>query len=113
MRERLRPYITQLMEQAHAHGTPVMRTLFYEFPDDPVCWDIADQYMFGSDALVAPILYLGQRSREVYLPAGSRWTNAKTGETLDGGQRVKVEAPLDTIPVFLRDSAKLPIFDGK
>lgn len=75
--------------------------MFYEFPDDPVCWELTDQYMFGSRYLVAPILHLNQFEREVYLPAGA-WRLTSTGEVCEGGRRVTVAAPLEYIPVFER-----------
>ncbi|XEC93001.1 TIM-barrel domain-containing protein [Paenibacillus tarimensis] len=109
LRERLRPYITKLMKEAHEKGTPPMRPLFYDFPQDAKAWDVDDQYMFGPDLLVAPILHEGARSRTVYLPLGAVWTDAYTGEKLEGGASVQVEAPLERIPVFLRDGAELPI----
>ncbi len=109
LRERLKPYITGLMQEAHDRGTPVMRTLFYEFPQDPHCWEVEDQYLFGRDLLVAPVMEAGVSKRSVYLPAGARWTNAWTGETLTGGQTLTVDAPLEVIPLFLRDGADLPI----
>lgn len=71
LRETLRPYVRGLMKEAHEKGTPVMRPLFYDFPDDPKTWEIEDQYMFGSDILVAPILYADERERTLYLPKGS------------------------------------------
>lgn len=62
-----------------------------------------DEYLYGPDLLVAPILYEGSISREVYLPKGSKWTDAHTGSIFEGGQTIHVDAPLNTIPVFLRD----------
>ena len=109
LRERLRPYIRSLMQAAHALGAPVIRPLFYDFPDDPAAWAIEDEYCFGPDLLVAPILYEGQRERAVYLPAGATWTDAWRGQTYEGGQTVTVPAPLAEIPLFLRDGASLPI----
>lgn len=110
MRERLRPYIRVCMSEAHEKGTPVMRTMFYEFPGDPVCWKIDTQYMFGADILVAPIFELGQRSREVYLPKNQSWKNARTNEILHGGQTVTVDAPIDEIPLFVREEKDYPIY---
>ena len=110
MRERLRPYIRQCMTAAHEKGTPVMRTMFFEFPNDPQCWEAETQYMFGPDILVAPILELGQRSREVYLPSGQNWRNASTGEIFSGGQTLTVAAPLNEIPLFVRAETDLPIY---
>jgi alpha-D-xyloside xylohydrolase len=108
LRERLRPYIEKIMQAAHDKGTPVIRPLFYDFPQDKAAWETEDAYMFGPDYLVAPILYDGQRERQVYLPLGAKWTNAWTGEILEGGHIVTASAPLDIIPVFCKDSAKLP-----
>ena len=109
MRERLRPYLTRIMKQAHERGTPVMRPLFYDFPSDSTAWDQAEEYMFGPDLLVAPVLFPGMRQRSVYLPAGARWTDAETGTSYDGGITVVVRAPIDRIPLFVRDEARLPI----
>ncbi|MDR2760019.1 MAG: glycoside hydrolase family 31 protein [Spirochaetaceae bacterium] len=105
LREKLRPYVTDQMRAAHEKGTPVMRPLFYDFPADKKTWEIEDTFMFGPNYLVAPILYEGAREREVYLPAGQRWTNAWTGESFDGGGNIKADAPLDRIPVFSRDGS--------
>lgn len=109
MRERLRPYIRGLMEEAHEKGTPLMRPLFYDFPEDPLAWDWGEAYMFGPDILVAPVLTEKAVSREVYLPQGSSWTNVWTGQSYAGGQKVEVETPIDQIPLFTRGTVKLPI----
>ncbi|GHU92513.1 glycosyl hydrolase [Spirochaetia bacterium] len=106
LREKLKPYITEQMKAAHEKGTPVIRPLFYDFPEDKSAWEIENQYMFGPNYLVAPILYEGQRERQLYLPAGTKWTNAWTGETMDGGRSITVNAPLDQIPVFTKDGTK-------
>jgi alpha-D-xyloside xylohydrolase len=106
LREWLRPYTREVMDQAHTAGQPVMRALFYEFPDDPNAWSVADQYLFGADLLVAPVIEAGARERDVYLPAGARWTDTVSGEVHEGGQTIRVAAPLDIIPVFVRDEAR-------
>lgn len=103
LREKMRDYTRSLMQEAHEKGSPVMRALFYEFPKDTVCWDITDEYLFGSDILVAPVCHPHQSSRSVYLPEGASWTDANTGKTYQGGQTLEVDAPLATLPVFLRD----------
>lgn len=105
LRETLRPYTREVMRSAHEEGQPVMRGLFHEFPADPAAWDVGDQYLLGADVLVAPVVEAGARTREVYLPAGASWTDAATGEVHDGGQRLTVAAPLDVVPLFLRDGA--------
>lgn len=109
IRERLKPYISSLMGAAHEQGTPVMRTLFYEFPADHPSWDADDEYMFGPDLLVAPVMEAGVTSRQVYLPAGATWTDAWTGEVYVGGQTIMAHAPLAFIPLYLRDDGELPI----
>ncbi len=86
-----------------------MRPLFFDFPDDPDAQNVEDQFMFGPDLLVAPVLTEGQRQREVYLPAGTSWTDAWTGETTEGGRRLVAAAPLDRIPLYLPGAATLPI----
>jgi alpha-D-xyloside xylohydrolase len=103
LRETLRNYTRDLMKEAHEKGSPVMRPLFYEFQEDEKVWDIKDEYLYGPDILVAPILHEGATSREVYLPKGSNWTDANTGKLFEGGQTVRVDAPIDIIPIFLRD----------
>ena len=103
LRETMRDYTRSLMQEAHEKGSPVMRTLFYEFPDDPACWEAEESYLFGPDVLVAPVMYEGATSRSVYLPKGARWTDLHTGREFEGGQTITADAPLAVIPVFLRD----------
>ncbi|MCL2464953.1 MAG: family 31 glucosidase, partial [Micrococcales bacterium] len=106
VREAMRPYTRLAMAQAHEDGLPVMRPLFLGFPDDRRCWDADDEYLFGPDLLVAPVAEPGADSREVYLPAGTRWVSLPTGETFDGGRTVRADAPLDVIPVYARRSMR-------
>ena len=103
IRERMRDYTREVMRQAHEKGSPVMRTLFYEFPEDKECWDITDAYLYGPDILVAPVCHEGAEGRRVYLPQGASWTHAGTGEVYEGGVWLDVEAPLEAVPLFLRD----------
>ena len=107
LREKMKPYIEKIMQQAHEKGTPVMRPLFYDFPEDGKAWETEDAYMFGPDILVAPVMYAGQTTRSVYLPVGAVWTNYWTGDKLEGGQTVSVEAPLEQIPLFMKDEFHL------
>ncbi|MDT0439926.1 MULTISPECIES: glycoside hydrolase family 31 protein [Streptomyces] len=109
LRERLRPYVLDVMRQAHEEGLPVMRPLFLEFPGDAAAWSVDDAYLFGPDLLVAPVLDAGARARDVHLPAGATWTDAWTGAVYEGGGVVTVDAPLERIPLFLRDGASLPV----
>jgi alpha-D-xyloside xylohydrolase len=104
LRERLRPYVAGLMRAAHEHGDPLMRPMFYDHPDDPRSWQIDDQYMFGPDLLVAPILGAGIEARDVWLPAGE-WVDAWSGVTVNGGTTIHCNAPLARLPVFVRAGA--------
>ncbi|WP_277971372.1 glycoside hydrolase family 31 protein [Sphingomonas echinoides] len=104
LRERLRPYVAGLMAEAHAHGDPLMRPMFYDHPGDERSWALDDQYMFGPDLLVAPILAAGVTERDVWLPAGD-WVDAWTGEARAGGETVPCPAPSHRIPVFVRAGA--------
>ena len=106
IRERLRPYVRECMRAAADTGAPVMRPLFYDFPEDKASWEVEDSYMFGPDLLVAPVMEAGMTERRVYLPEGASWTNAWTGEVFDGGRTVTVAAPLDVIPVMVRNGRK-------
>jgi alpha-D-xyloside xylohydrolase len=103
IRERLRPYIQKHMDIASEKGTPVMRPLFFDFPDDEICYTIEDQYMFGPDLLVAPVIEAGATSRSIYLPEGSKWKDALTGKTYKGGQTIEVIVSIENMPVFTRN----------
>ena len=90
-------------------GLTPIRPCFVEFPQDPAAWTVDDAYLFGPDLLVAPVLEAGARQWPVYLPQGAAWQDAWTGEEYEGGQTVTVPAPLERIPLFLRDGARLPV----
>ena len=98
IRIEMHDYIKQLYEEASKNGSPLIRTMFYEFPEDSKCWELQDQYMFGSDYLVAPIFHLNQFEREVYLPAG-KWEDTRDHKVYNGGQIITADAPLDSMPV--------------
>lgn len=104
LREQMRPYIRKIMQEAHEKGTPVMRPLFYDFPKEERAWSTEDEYMFGPDVLVAPVLYEGERERNVYLPEGS-WVNIHDRKEYVGGGTVKVQALLEELPVFVKKQA--------
>lgn len=102
IREQMRPLTRKLMKEASETGSPVIRPLFYQFPDDRNVWEISDQYMYGDELMIAPVTEYLQRERIVYLPEGAEWKEAESGKMYQGGQTVKAEAPLDVIPVFKR-----------
>ena len=106
VRETLRPYIDALYDNAHRHGDPLMRPLFWHYPDEPESWQTEDQYLFGEDLLVAPVMHAGQREREVWLPGDHAWVGLD-GERYQGGQRVTAAAGLETIPLFIREGSPL------
>ena len=84
-----------------------MRPMYLECPDDEVCWRTADQYFLGPDLLVAPVMS-NVKSRKVYLPQGD-WMNFWDRKPERGPQWIEVKAPLDTIPVFARADAIIPV----
>jgi len=102
IREQLRDYTRELMKEAHEKGSPVIRPLFYEFPDDSKAWEIETEYMFGSKYLVSPVLEANQRKSKVYLPAGASWQSWDAKEKYSGGKEVEVDCPLHYMPVFVR-----------
>ncbi|MBQ7921721.1 MAG: family 31 glucosidase [Clostridia bacterium] len=102
IRESLKPYLRHVMEEAHLYGDPAIRAMFYEFPDDANCWDLREQYMLGSELIVAPVLYEGAKTTRIYLPEGCSWVDVWTKETHEGGRWVERETPIDLIPVYAR-----------
>lgn len=111
IRERLRPYIRECMKAASETGAPVMRPLFYDFPEDKKSWGVEDSYMFGPDLLISPVMEAGVTQREIYLPEGTDWKDAYTGEVYKGGQTVTVPAPIDIIPVMIRAGKDYPVYE--
>jgi alpha-D-xyloside xylohydrolase len=108
IREKLRDYTRSVMDEASEKGYPVMRTLFFEFPNDERAWSITDEYMYGGDILVAPVCHKGETKRKVYLPEGCDWIEAFTGEKYQGGIEIMADAPIERLPVFVRaDSEKI------
>lgn len=101
LRQTLIPYIKEQVKEAQKTGAPIMRPLFYDFPEDEATWGISDEYMFGEEILVAPVLHYGERNRKVYLPKGAKW-KTDTGDILPGGTLIEAEAPLEKIPVFYK-----------
>lgn len=111
IREKLRPYIRECMRKASETGEPVMRPLFFDFPEDKQSWETEDAYMFGSDILVAPVMEAGISRRKVYLPAGCKWTESATGKVYEGGSFVEAAAAIDIIPVFIKEGKSYKIYD--
>jgi alpha-glucosidase (family GH31 glycosyl hydrolase) len=103
LRATMKPYIAELAANVTATGVPTMRPLWYEFPDDPKCVGVNDQYTLGPKYLVAPITTQGATNRTMVFPAGASWKNIfDASDVVKGGVTKMVKAPLDTIPVFER-----------
>jgi len=107
LRERLRPYVQEQMSVASEHGLPPMRPLFIDYPEDAAAWRVDDEFLFGPDLLVAPVLRSRQEHSEVYLPHGASWVDAYTGQEHAGGQTIEVNLTLDSIPVYVRAGSAL------
>ena len=107
LRYRLLPYLWSESVRCIRLGHPVMRPMVFDWPDDPSTYGINDQYLLGEHLLVAPVLTEADR-RRVYLPAG-RWLDLATGRVRRGPRWIEVSAPLDTVPLFLRADAVLPL----
>lgn len=108
LRYRFLPYIYQLFYEASKSGIPVMRPLFLEYPNDKNIFNCSDQFLIGSDLLIAPIMTPDTDHRSVYLPDG-KWFDYWSGEQYVGGQHHLVYAPLDKLPLFVREGAILPL----
>ena len=106
LRYELLPHIYNVMRESSVTGLPAMRPLLLEFPDDPNTYGMQDQFMFGSDLLVAPVLREGATEREVYLPKGD-WFDYWTGQRHAGGTRIRMPVTLASIPIFVRAGAVL------
>ncbi|HEX4486470.1 MAG TPA: TIM-barrel domain-containing protein [Terriglobales bacterium] len=108
LRYRLLPYLYSAVHECAATGLPIMRALWLHDPDDPRAVACADQYLWGNDILVAPVVEKGATSRNVYLPKGS-WFDFWTGERLAGGRDISRAVDLETMPLFVRAGAILPL----
>lgn len=109
LRYRLLPYLVEQSRKATETGYAVLRALVFEHPEDRVCWHIDDEYYFGDDFLVAPVMN-SDDCRDIYLPEGD-WVNFFTGERLRGDRWLySVKVPLEEMPVFVREGAVIPIY---
>ena len=103
IREEMRDYTRTLMREAHEKGTPIMRTLFYEFPEDKEAWEVEDEYLYGNKLLVAPVLEAGAKVRNIYLPGTETcWKDCEDGKVYRGGRWIKLTVSIEVMPVFLK-----------
>jgi alpha-D-xyloside xylohydrolase len=109
LRYRLLPYIYSLAWMVTNDGYTIMRSLAFDFRNDPVINSIPDQYMFGPAFLVNPITESGKKSRRVYLPQSTTWFDFWTGQKLTGGQTIDASAPIETIPLYIKAGSIVPL----
>jgi alpha-glucosidase (family GH31 glycosyl hydrolase) len=111
LHHQLMPYTRSEMHYATQTGMPVMRPLVLAYPDDPAVADLSDEYLYGSELLVAPVITKGTSFRYVYFPEG-RWLSFPDGQRVQiGGQIAKISAPIDSLPLFVREGAIVPMGD--
>jgi alpha-glucosidase len=109
LRYRLLPYLYQLLWESAMHYEPVLRPTFAEFPADSRCYAESDDMMVGDSLLAAPVVEPGQTERQVWLPAGSRWTCYWSGETFEGGQSVTLPAPWEQPVMLVREGSVIAL----
>nr|MCR4596497.1 DUF5110 domain-containing protein [Lachnospiraceae bacterium] len=121
LRYRLIPYLYSLAAAAHRRGDTIMRSLLMDFPDDEKVRGISDEYMLGPAFLVAPVytpMYYrpdsveiqgSVRTRKVYLPKGCGWYDLYSGKYYEGGTYMDADAPIDRIPVYVREGSVIPM----
>jgi alpha-glucosidase (family GH31 glycosyl hydrolase) len=108
LRYRMLPYLYSAVREATLTGMPVMRALWLHYPDDAAAVSCADEYLWGRDVLVAPVVDKGAASRRVYLPPGA-WYDWWTGERHEGGRVVERAVDLETMPLYVRAGAIVPL----
>jgi alpha-D-xyloside xylohydrolase len=109
LRSRMMPYLYSLAWKVTNDDYTILRPLVMDWRTDPMVEDIADEYMFGPAFLVSPVWQQGATTRDVYLPDAPAWYNFWTGENVAGRQHREIDAPLDTMPLFVRAGSILPL----
>jgi len=109
LRYRMLPYNYSVAWQVTSAGSTIMRALGMDFPADAKAWSVADEYMFGPAILVCPVTEAKATGRSVYLPAGTNWVNFWTGEKHEGGRQITTDAPIETLPLFVRAGSIVPL----
>ncbi len=108
LRYRLLPYLYSAVRECAVTGMPVMRALWLHYPGDPLAVARGDEYLWGRDVLVAPVVERGATSRRLYLPQGG-WYDFWTGERIEGGREISRDVDLATMPLYVRAGAILPL----
>jgi alpha-glucosidase len=109
LRQRLLPYLYSLFEECHRTGAPLLRPLFWAYPEDSSTYSLDDQFMCGDTLLVAPITRPGVEYRHVYLPEGS-WFHFWSGTRVDGPSHILAHAPLGRPAIYVRANTALPLW---
>ncbi|TLQ39867.1 glycosyl hydrolase family 31 [Ruoffia tabacinasalis] len=107
IRENLKSYIKELFMQSSEYGYPIIRSLFFEFPNDSQTWEETTNYMFGSSLLIAPVVEVAVNEINVYLPKDNNWIEVFSGKEYKGGNIYNIKVALDNIPVFCKKGSKL------
>jgi alpha-glucosidase/alpha-D-xyloside xylohydrolase len=107
LRYRLMPYLYSAVRECTQTGLPIMRAMWLHYPDDPAAVGRGDQYLWGRDMLVAPVVEKGATSRRLYLPRG-RWFDFWTSERMEGGREIDRKVDLETTPLYVRAGAIIP-----
>ncbi len=108
LRYQLMPYTYTITRETHDTGLPLMRAMWLHYPNDPEAVKRGDQYLWGRDLLVAPVVERGAHERELYLPKGT-WYDWWTGDKTAGGGTVEREVDLKTMPLYVRAGAIIPV----
>jgi alpha-glucosidase len=107
----LAPYVAHLVAEAQSNGLPAQRALFLHYPEDPETFTIQDQFLYGADVMVAPVIEAGAVMRRVYLPVGE-WRHLWSGKDYAAGWH-DVPAPIGQPPVFYRTDSRFSDLFGK
>ena len=107
---RFLPYIYDLLFESQITGLPVMRPLVLHYEDDENTFNLNNEFLVGENMLVAPVLEQGATKRMVYLPVGT-WVNYWTGQRFSGGVHIIVDAPIDMMPIFIKDGSIIPMYE--
>jgi alpha-glucosidase (family GH31 glycosyl hydrolase) len=108
LRYRMLPYLYSAVHECVTTGMPIIRALWLEYPDDPKAVARGDEYLWGKNVLVAPVVEKGAETRQIYLPAGN-WYDFWTRERLEGGREISRHVDLETMPLYVRAGAIFPL----
>jgi alpha-D-xyloside xylohydrolase len=111
LREMLKPYIIEQVKKASSEGIPVIRPIFIDYPEDLETYKVEDEYMFGPEILVAPVVEKGATSKHIYLPKEEKWIDINNGKEYSGGQWIDYKVTLETIPVFTKNANIYKLFE--